>query len=68
MIMENPRTEYKTLTDLERLLGDADDSDSLDRLLHAVDTALTIIKDRKLDIEKANFNDPNYYQKARGEV
>lgn len=36
-------------------------------LISSVETALTIIKNRKQAIEEKEFNDPNYYQKARGE-
>lgn len=71
--------ELETLKAIERQLEDANyayDADSGNelgrtsegnRLYLAVETALTIIKDRKQAIEEKGFNDPNYYQKARGE-
>jgi hypothetical protein len=58
--MEEVQTaEYKTLTALQQILTNEDDYETQQ---HAVETALTIIKDRKLHLEEKAFNDPNYYK------
>lgn len=49
--MDNPRTEYSTLVDLERLLNDAKASNTLE---FGVNLALVIIKDRKDELFKHN--------------
>ena len=78
--IDNMNPELEIYKDLERLLNDGleskgngdetsdSDTEHLERLCHAVETALTIIKDRKATIEEKEFNSPNYYQKAQGEV